>query len=263
MNIDDLKRFAPGGKPVILAGLSAGSDDLHAAGIDTPLRICHFMAQIAHESDGFHTMTEYASGAAYEGRDDLGNSEPGDGRKFKGHGLIQTTGRTNHREFTAWATSHYPGCPDFEKTPEQLAQMPWALRSAIWYWTERGLNRCADKNDIRAITRRINGGYNGLADRRAWFRKAVAIWGEGGVSEIGGKGVASSNTGRAALLGGGVSIAGLGSQAYEVSNLVNSGRDISDAIGIPLITLVLFVAVLGLLVYIFWDRLFLSKWEGL
>jgi predicted chitinase len=263
MNIDELKRFAPGGKPVILAGLSAGADDLYEAGIDTPLRICHFMAQIAHESDGFQTMTEYASGQAYEGRGDLGNSKPGDGRKFKGHGLIQTTGRANHRAFTVWAESHYPGCPDFEKTPEQLAQMPWALRSAIWYWTKHGLNRYADKNDIRSITKRINGGYNGLADRRAWFRKAVVIWGEGEVSEIGAKGAAASNTGRAALLGGGVSIAGLGSQAYEVSNLVNSGRDISDAIGIPLITLVLFVAVLGLLVYIFRDRLFLSRWEGL
>ncbi|QND23658.1 hypothetical protein ELI24_30695 (plasmid) [Rhizobium ruizarguesonis] len=64
MNIDDLKRFAPGGKPVILAGLSATSDDLYEAGTDTPPRICHFMAQIAHESDGLQTMMEYASGAA-------------------------------------------------------------------------------------------------------------------------------------------------------------------------------------------------------
>ncbi|MBP2446977.1 hypothetical protein [Rhizobium leguminosarum] len=64
MNIDDLKRFAPGGKPVILAGISADADDLYAAGIDAPLRICHFTAQIAHESDGFQTMSEYASGAA-------------------------------------------------------------------------------------------------------------------------------------------------------------------------------------------------------
>ncbi|OCJ04450.1 hypothetical protein A6U87_16595 [Rhizobium sp. AC44/96] len=263
MNIDELKRFAPGGKPTIIAALSDANDDLNAAGINTPARICHFMAQIAHESGGFHTMSEYASGKAYEGRTDLGNTQPGDGIKFKGHGLIQTTGRANHRAFTDWGKTRYPGCPDFEKVPDQLAQMPWALRSAIWYWTEHGLNAWADKNDIRTITKKINGGYNGLADRRAWFRKAVSIWGDGQVSEIGGKGVASSKTGKAALFGGGPSLAGIGSQAYEASQLVDSGKSISDNLGIPITTLVLFVAVLGLLVYIFKDRLFMSKWEGL
>lgn len=263
MNIGELKRFAPGAKQSILAGLAKDWDDLAAAGINTPLRICHFMSQIAHESAGLRTPMEYASGVAYEGRKDLGNTQKGDGVRFKGHGLIQTTGRANHRAFTDWAKGRYGICPDFEKEPEKLAAMPWALRSAIWYWTTRDLNRFADKNDIRAITRKINGGYNGLADRRAWFRKAVAIWGEGEVAEIGGKGAASSNTGRAALLGGGLSVAGLGSQAYEVAQLVDSGRSISDAFGIPLITLVLFFAVLGLLVYIFRDRLFISKFEGL
>ncbi|PKA43795.1 hypothetical protein CWR43_09205 [Rhizobium sullae] len=81
MNIEDLKRFAPGGKPAILAALSVAGDDLNAAGINTPLRLCHFMRQIAHESDGFQTMMEYASGAAYEGRKDLGNIQNGDGKK--------------------------------------------------------------------------------------------------------------------------------------------------------------------------------------
>ena len=102
----------------------------------------------------------------------------------------------------------------------------------------------------------MNGGYNGLADRRAAFRKAVDIWGSEQVSEIGAKGPATSNIGRASL-------AGIGSQAYEVSSLVSSGRDISDAFGVPLITLVHFVAVLGLLVYIFRDRIFISRFEGL
>ena len=79
MNIDALKRIGPGGKPVILAGLSTDADEFYEAGINTPLRICNFMAQIAHESDGFQTMTEYAWGAAYEGSADLGDSKPGDG----------------------------------------------------------------------------------------------------------------------------------------------------------------------------------------
>ncbi|WP_412104514.1 glycoside hydrolase family 19 protein [Rhizobium beringeri] len=171
MNIDDLKRFAPGGEPVILAGLSATSEDLYEAGIDTPPRICHFMAQIAHESDGLQTMMEYASGAAYESRD---NSEPGDGRKFKGHGLTQTTSWANHRAFKAWAESCYPGCPDFEKMPEQLAQMPWALRSAIWCWSERGLNRYVDKNDIRSITKRINGAFR-FSDHASPRRIGIAF----------------------------------------------------------------------------------------
>lgn len=263
MKIEELKRFAPGAKASILAGIAEDWADLDGADINTPLRVCHFMSQIAHESAGLQTMMEYASGKAYEGRADLGNTQKGDGVRFKGHGLIQTTGRANHRAFTEWAKGRYANCPDFEKQPEKLATMPWALRSAIWYWTSRNLNQLADKNDIRAITRKINGGYNGLADRRAWFRKAVAVWGEGEVSEIGGKAAASSNTGKAAILGGGLSLAGLGSQAYEVSSLIDSGRSISDAFGIPLITLVLFVAVLGLLIYIFRDRLFISKWEGL
>jgi hypothetical protein len=98
--------------------------------------------------------------------------------------------------------------------------------AAMWYWDQAGCNRHADKNDIRAVTKAVNGGYNGLADRRAAFRKAVDIWGSEQVSEIGAKGPATSNIGRASL-------AGIGSQAYEVSSLVSSGRDISDAFGVP------------------------------
>jgi putative chitinase len=133
--------------------------------ITTPLRILHFLAQLAHESDGFHTTEEYASGANYEGRSDLGNSRTGDGARFKGRGLIQVTGRANYRAFTRWMRSFMPNAPDFEAEPELLEGFPWAVWSATWYWDSRKLNVVADRDDLLTVTQVINGGKNGLADR--------------------------------------------------------------------------------------------------
>lgn len=127
--------------------------------INTPLRQAHFLAQIAHESDRFNALEEYASGAAYEGRDDLGNIYPGDGVRFKGRGLIQITGRTN-----------YERCGkalgvDLIKNPKRLSDPDLACRSAGWFWETNRLNPDADQDDVRTVTRIINGGYNGLQDR--------------------------------------------------------------------------------------------------
>ena len=83
------------------------------------------------------------------------------------------------------------------------------------------------------------------------------------MAEIGGKGPVASNIGRASLLGGGLTLAGAGSQAYEIAQVVESGRSVSEAFGVPLITLALFLAVLGLLAFIYHDRLFQARWEGL
>lgn len=148
--------------------------------ITTPLRIAHFLAQIGHESDGFHTTEEYASGAAYEGREDLGNVKPGDGIRYKGRGEIQVTGRANHRKFTLWMRGD-ASCPDFEAEPECLEEFPWAVWSAVWYWSTRRLNAAADRDDLLSITRSINGGKNGLADRgeklgraKAWLARIEA-----------------------------------------------------------------------------------------
>ena len=101
------------------------------------LAMCHFMAQLAHESAGFQTTREFASGKAYEGRKDLGNVQPGDGQRYRGRGLIQTTGRANYREARDDIRKIVPDAPDFEQQPQDLEKFPWALLSAVSYWTRR------------------------------------------------------------------------------------------------------------------------------
>ena len=135
-------------------------------GITTPLRRAHFLAQVAHECDRFCTLEEYASGRAYEGRNDLGNIREGDGVRFKGRGLLQTTGRTNYKR-----AADRLNLPLLEQ-PEILATAGPALEAACLYWQDRNLNRLADRDDLLAVTRAINGGINGLEDRRALTARA-------------------------------------------------------------------------------------------
>jgi len=132
-------------------------------GISTPARQAAFIAQVAHESGQLRYVRELASGAAYEGRADLGNTEPGDGIRFKGRGLLQLTGRANYRACGAALGL------DLTSHPELLEQPVPACRSAGWFWKTRGLNEFADAGDQVRITRRINGGTNGLAERLAYF----------------------------------------------------------------------------------------------
>ena len=127
--------------------------------INTPQRQAAFLAQIAHESGSLRYVREIASGAAYEGRKDLGNTEPGDGKRFRGRGLIQLTGRANYK-----AISDALGY-DFVSHPEDLEKPGPACFSAAWFWESRGLNELADIDAFDRITRRINGGVNGMADR--------------------------------------------------------------------------------------------------
>ena len=138
--------------------------------INTPERVAAFLAQIGHESMGLSTTTERwgptDAQRRYEGRKDLGNVQPGDGSKFRGHGLIQTTGRANHVSVRDRLRARIgPHVPDFELHPQQLAQEPWAALSAGDYWQERKINALADTNDIRGVTRKVNGGLNGYSDR--------------------------------------------------------------------------------------------------
>jgi putative chitinase len=124
----------------------------------TPLRLAHFLAQLGHESDGFKAMEEYASGADYEGRQDLGNVMRGDGVRYKGRGPIQVTGRANYRRF-----GQKLGI-DLESHPE-IAALP-----SIGILNER-----ADADDLNGITRAINGGLNGLPARKARLGQAKAL----------------------------------------------------------------------------------------
>ena len=143
-------------------------------GIDTPQRLAAFLSQVGHESGGFRYTTELASGEAYEGRKDLGNTQPGDGPRFRGHGFLQTTGRFNHARVRDRLRERFGDVPDFEAEPERLAELQWACLSAADYWDWKGLNALADAGDFEGITRKINGGLNGLADRRARWAKVNA-----------------------------------------------------------------------------------------
>lgn len=136
--------------------------------LDNSLRFVHFLAQLAHESGNFRYMEEIASGAAYEGRKDLGNIQVGDGKRFKGRGPIQLTGRSNYRKY-----GQKLGI-DFEKNPEIVAIPSVGFLVACEFWSANGLNNLADKDDLLTITRRINGGTNGLADRNAHLAKLKA-----------------------------------------------------------------------------------------
>lgn len=148
---------APSGRPEQLAPQL--NRTMIEYSINTPLRQAHFLAQVAHESDRFNALEEYASGEDYEYRDDLGNTQPGDGVRYKGRGLIQVTGRTNYGE-----CGRALGV-DLINNPKRLADPDLASRSAGWYWSTRQLNGDADRDDVRTVTRVINGGYNGLDDR--------------------------------------------------------------------------------------------------
>ena len=165
-----IRQIAPRAAPAIVEGLAAAMPKcIQIADLTTPLRQAHFLSQLAHESAGFRTTVEYASGAAYNGRRDLGNTQPGDGVRYKGRGLIQVTGRANYKLMGDALDQ------DFVKNPELAAKFPWAALTAAEYWKMRNINRAADRDDLRAVTRLINGGYNGILDRSNYLKAAKAV----------------------------------------------------------------------------------------
>ena len=141
--------------------------------INTPARQAAFLAQIGHESGGLHWLVELwgptIAQQNYEGRADLGNTEPGDGYRFRGRGLLQTTGRHNYQR-----TGEALGV-DLVAKPELLATPEYAARSAGWYWKTHKLNELADDGSFKLITRRVNGGLNGYEQRAELWEAAKEV----------------------------------------------------------------------------------------
>jgi len=151
------------------------------AGLERPHRLAMFLGQLAHESQGWRYDRELwgptAAQKRYDTRTDLGNTAAadGDGFRYRGRGPIQITGKTNYRQFTDWARRMDPSAPDFVADPDAVNTDPWEGLGPIWYWDTRNINAMADRGDYETVTRRINGGLNGYADRQARYARAALV----------------------------------------------------------------------------------------
>lgn len=166
---DQLEKIYLVGKsriPLFLDAINAAMDEFQ---INTPIRTQMFIAQIGHESGELRYVRELATGDAYEGRFSLGNTQAGDGKRFKGRGLIQLTGRVNYQKLQDAFQIPCIDHPELIETPIN------ASRSAAWFWKTHGCNELADAGDFLAVTKRINGGTNGLASRQLYFSRSQGV----------------------------------------------------------------------------------------
>lgn len=211
--IEAVKRLAPNARQNYLDAIDNGDALFQQHGITTPLRMAHFLAQALHETGGFRILREnmnysaermaeifgvgrhsaavthvealslagqpeqiaervYGLGNPRKARE-LGNTQPGDGFRYRGNGVLQTTGRGGHQRM-----GQAVGV-DFENHPELVTDPEHALKPALQEWTDGNLNEAADRNNIDRITRRINGGFNGLADRKRLFNTIFPLLNDG------------------------------------------------------------------------------------
>lgn len=169
ITLEQLQRILPGARRKAALFLEPLNAAMAEFDINTPARQASFLAQIGHESGQLRYVEELASGERYENRRDLGNTWPGDGTKFKGRGLIQITGRANYTACGAALGL------DLIAQPRLLTDPVHACRSAAWFWKTHGLNELADGGDQVRVTKRINGGTNGLAERLELFKVAREV----------------------------------------------------------------------------------------
>lgn len=161
-----------------LAGLQRGGV---GAGLERPHRLAMYLGQLSHESAGWKYDRELwgptAAQKRYDTRTDLGNTAAadGDGYLYRGRGPIQITGKSNYAQFTAWARKMDRDAPDFVRNPDAVNTDPWEGLGPIWYWDTRSINALADRGDFEAVTKRINGGLNGYADRQQRYARAALI----------------------------------------------------------------------------------------
>jgi len=180
ISYDQLRAIMPHAPPDLFRFVAPLNVAMEEYEINNKARQAAFLAQLGHESGSFRYMEEIASGAAYEGRRDLGNHEQEaidaaarhgttPGRFYKGHGPIQITGYYNHRD-AGLALGL-----DLVNEPVLITLAGPGCRAAGWFWKSRGCNDLADRGMQEVITRRINGGLNGLADRLAYLDRATRV----------------------------------------------------------------------------------------
>lgn len=208
VTLADIANVAPNARSSYREAFQNGQSVLDRSGIsDSPLRVAHFMAQVLHESSALtiqfenlnysekrlpqvwptrfkpkgpldpaehaHNSQKLAN-VVYGGR--MGNTGPNDGFTYRGRGLMQLTGKDSYVEATTCLRKHNPAAPDFVSVPDEVISAQWCLEIAASEWEEKGCNAFADQDDIRKVTRAINGGYIGLADRMEWLRRTKAVW---------------------------------------------------------------------------------------
>jgi len=208
---------------------------LESYDITSRLRIAHFLGQTCEESAGYRTTEEFASGREYEGRQDLGNTQRGDGPRYKGRGLLQLTGRANYADYgKALAV-------DLVNNPTLAAQPALSLKIACEYWKRHDINADCDRDDAQAVTRKVNGGLNGLSDRIAFTQKAKTAVARLQAVQL--SGAASGGAAAPGAASGGAAAAGAatgqtrpvlarGSQGDAVVQLQNLLRDENFAVAV-------------------------------
>ena len=208
VTLAQIATLAPNARSSYRNAFAAGQDVLDQFGIsETPLRVAHFMAQMLHESGAltiqFENLnysaerlpkvwpkrflplgpldaTEFAhnpeklANEVYGGR--MGNNSPGDGFKYRGRGLMQLTGKDSYAEATTILRQSNSAAPDFTNNPDAVIDAEWCLKVAASEWSSKGCNEPADRDAINTITKRINGGLIGLAERIEWAKRTKFVW---------------------------------------------------------------------------------------
>lgn len=162
--------------------IAAINEAMKYASINTAKRAAAFLSQIGHESGRLKYSKEIwgptTQQLRYEGTTlakRLGNTEVGDGLRYRGRGLLQITGRYNYRIIYQELKKDFPEVPNFEEYPAELETKKWASLSAARYWNKHNLNVLADSGDFITLTKKINGGTNGLQDRQDLFLMGIAV----------------------------------------------------------------------------------------
>ena len=208
ITLDDIRGLAPNARSSYREAFQNGQPVLDQCGITASrLRVAHFMAQVLHESGGLTRQIESLNyspqrlpqvwpsrfkptgpldpadfahneqklgNQVYGGR--MGNNGANDGFTYRGRGLLQLTGKDSYESATRAARAQDPTAPDFVASPDAVFSAQWCLVVAAAEWAAKGCNALADEDDIRKVTRRINGGQIGLRDRTEWLRLTSAVW---------------------------------------------------------------------------------------